>query len=124
MREYEQRYTPARLLGRRALLLLFFVVFLAALRGTWDVYWKERTTRQDRRQAEQSLTELKARESKLATKVAQLKTDQGVEAELREQYDVGKPGEQLIVLVDPTTDASSTGATQGRHWWSWLSHLW
>jgi cell division protein FtsB len=117
MREYEQRYTPARLLLRRAILIGLLVVFVALAQGTWHAYLKERETKAGRQRAEDELIHLKKRSSDLEGKVYRLKTDQGVEEELRAQFNVGHPGEQLIIVVNPEEENQEPIVSDDAPWW-------
>ncbi len=117
MREYEQRYTPARLLLRRTILIGLVVIFVALAQGTWHAYLKERETKAGRQRAEDELVHLKKRFSDLESKVYRLKTDQGVEEELRAQFNVGHPGEQLIIVVNPEEGNATPRAPQDQPWW-------
>lgn len=56
---------------------------------------------QDRREvAEQQATALQARKDTLEEKVQYLSSERGMEAEMRRQFDVALPGEQVVVIVD------------------------
>jgi hypothetical protein len=97
-----------RRLGLAALAAL--VIFAAS--AVWSVYHKEEDSRILREQAERRLAELTVQEQHLDGEIARLKTARGQEAALRQQYEVGKAGERLIVIVEPAApepiEASST----------------
>jgi len=107
MRELEKRRQPIRILFLRLLLMVLLLVTVLLIRGVWNIYQKERETYTNRSQAEQELRELEEREMTLRTEIAHLRSPQGVEESLREQFDVAKAGEGVIVLVDnnPTPEA-------------------
>ena len=44
----------------------------------------------------------------LRDSIEKLKTDSGVEAEIREKYNVAREGEQVVVLVGGTTTIATT----------------
>jgi len=55
----------------------------------------------DRRQlAEQEAITLEARKDTLEEKVEYLSSERGLEAEMRRQFDVALPGEQVVVIVE------------------------
>jgi len=116
MREYEQRQHPLRLLSRRlfSLVLLGLIVFTGV--AVWNVYRKERETHEKREQAEMELQEMQSRKEELQAEIDYLRTDRGMEEELRKQFELGKEGEGLIVIVDqPDEQADGTAVKQG--WW-------
>ena len=67
----------------------------------WGVWKKQQESAGLRLDAESQLAILKSRESKLTDDIDALQTDRGKEAVLRREYNVGKPGENLVVIVDP-----------------------
>ncbi|KKW19858.1 MAG: hypothetical protein UY63_C0005G0041 [Parcubacteria group bacterium GW2011_GWA2_51_10] len=95
------RRDPLRLLGRRLFLLLLLVLVVLVGTSVWSVYWKERGSKMLRTEAEAQLSDLTARRAKLEKDLATLKTDRGMEEILREQYQLARSGERLIIIVDP-----------------------
>jgi hypothetical protein len=53
-----------------------------------------------RKNAEQQAAALLERKETLSEKVEYLSSDRGLEAEMRRQFDVALPGEQVIVIVE------------------------
>lgn len=57
-----------------------------------------------RENAEKDLSELHKHKEQLEEKVKYLQDDRGIEAELRRQFDVALPGEEVIVIVEKESD--------------------
>lgn len=57
-------------------------------------------------EARTKLDTLEARKSDLEKKVKYLSNDRGIEAEMRRNFDVARPGEQVVIIVDK--EASTT----------------
>lgn len=106
MARFRDRYDPLRLFFKRVgtLALLILVVFVGI--GVWKVYSKERESRSLRVEAEVQEARLREQADQLEAKTAQLKTERGKEELLRDQYDVGRRGEGLIVIVEPPVPES------------------
>jgi cell division protein FtsB len=104
----DRRHRIARLLWRRLRIVALLLLLLFAVSGVWNIYQKERESRILRTDAERRLEELSAQERALQHNVAKLQTVRGKEEILRDQYAVGKPGEQLIVIVEPERPATTT----------------
>ena len=100
MRELEQRRHPLRLLGLRLFTVGLLIIAFALTRGVWGVYEKERKTYGGRVVAEQELKDLNEREMRLRGEIARLRTHQGIEESLRQQFDMAKEGEGVIIIVD------------------------
>ncbi|MDO8561498.1 MAG: septum formation initiator family protein, partial [bacterium] len=100
-----QRRNPLHLIGKRLLLILLFALVVVAISGVWKVYRKEQESMTLRREAEIQLADLDKRRAQLEADIAKLKTSRGMEEVLREQYNLAKSGEQMIVIVDPPAPA-------------------
>lgn len=69
-----------------------------------------------RRQAEHQLQDLRTREEKLENDIARLQTDRGLEELLRDQYEVAKSGEKLLIIVEPETGAPVRATSSVLQW--------
>ena len=78
---------------------LLFILF-ALVKGVWGIYQKERETYEGRERAEQELADLGEREARLQGEIARLRSPSGIEEALRQQFDMAKEGEGIIVIVD------------------------
>lgn len=103
MRTFEKREDPIRLMRRRLVILVLLALVFVGVRGVWGVYQKEKDSRALRDEAESQLAGLKARESDLRRDMAALKSQRGIEEVLREEYELAKEGEGVIVIVESTT---------------------
>jgi cell division protein FtsB len=77
-------------------MLVVWMSWNAYVRYDIAVEMKER-----REKAEVELAELEKRKDELAEQVRYLQSERGIEAEMRRQFDVALPGEQVVVLLDP-----------------------
>lgn len=108
MRRASQRRDPLRLLGKRLGMLALLLLAVFGVRSVWEVYQKERAALELRRHAEGKLIDLTMRESALRADIAALKSERGLEAALRDEYGLGKEGENLIVIVEPSAREQPT----------------
>ena len=97
-------YSPVMLV----LLVLIAVVFV---RAAWNIHVKEAQSRAYLAQAQAQLDSLSAQEKALKQSVATLSTKQGMDTEIRSEYLVVKPGEQVAVIVDSNNDTATDTAT-------------
>lgn len=110
-----------RLMWRRVLAIVLLLILAVAMRGVWGVYKKSQESRELKIEAEATLSDLQTREKELRADIANLKSDRGVEAELRERYDLAKEGERVVVIVDPPTPAPEPKPTTLQKFKSWFS---
>ena len=81
------------------LVVLGLIVILFA-RSVWQAYAKERTSRIGEYNASAELADLKERQEKMEGRLEQLQTEDGIEAELRGKYGVGREGEEMIIITE------------------------
>lgn len=122
MHRYEQRRDPTRLMWRRLVAVLLLIVLAIAIRGVWGVYQKEQESRKLRAEAEARLTDLQEREAKLRADISLLRTNRGIEEQLRERYDLAKDYEGVIVIVEPPApppEPRPTTFEKFKGWFRW-----
>ena len=100
MATFQQRRDPMRLMWRRLIAVGLLIVLVLAVRAVWGVYQKSQDSYVLKVEAKAKLDDLKGREAELRADIANLHSEKGVEAELRERYDVAAPGEGVVVIID------------------------
>jgi cell division protein FtsB len=118
---HEWRRLRRLLYSKGALVLLLFLL-LMSVQGVWDIYVKERSVNRIVEEQEQELVELQRRQAALVLELNRLSTERGIEAELRQKYEVARPGEHVIVLVEPQRNDVPT-TTQKKNFFEWLQEL-
>ncbi len=86
------------LLGVLTLLLTFVV---------YDRYLIDREMSHRRAEAEEKLQHLEERKMLMQDKVDYLESERGIEAEMRRNFDVAQPGEQVVIIIDDKSETSS-----------------
>lgn len=109
MRDYQRKRKIREALYSRPVLaaLVLFTVLIG--KAAWDMYGKERESERQLEVVESELAVLVARENLLQDDLTRLKTPEGIEAEIRAQFQVAKPGEQMVVLVEGRSAAQGEG---------------
>ena len=85
------------------------LVVLILLWAVWGIFRKEEIARRAVRDTRAELATLEARKGVLEGNIAELETERGKEATLRQAYGVAKPGEEVIIVV-PADGATTTPA--------------
>ena len=68
--------------------------------NVFSMYKKERDTRLRRIEQRGVLNELEGREESLREEIERLSTQRGIEEEVRSKFEVGREGEEVIIIVD------------------------
>lgn len=67
-----------------------------------------------REEVEAEVERLEQQQQSLQKQVDYLSDERGIEAEMRRQFDVALPGEQVVVIVDPEAAATTSPLTKKR----------
>jgi cell division protein FtsB len=122
MQEFQQKKKIRRILYSPVTLVVLAILLLILVKGVWGVYVKEKLSSDNLNQEKNELAKLEDREKSLAASFEYLKTDQGIENEIRTKFRAVKEGEKLSVIVDEKTPTSSTTTTEKHGFWYNLFH--
>lgn len=114
MLEFQDKKRFRRILYSR---ITFGVVFFFCLligNATFDMYQTNRLTADKRKIAEDELLAVQIREESLRAQIGTLKTERGIEEELRTKFRVVKNGEGVIIVVEEEEKMATTSK-------SWIS---
>lgn len=104
MKDFQQRKKVRRMAASRAAFLALIIVAVLLIRGAYGVFLKERETSQDLVKTKESLAAADARSQELTLSIETLKTEQGLEKEIRDRFSVAKSGEEIVLIIDPKVE--------------------
>jgi cell division protein FtsB len=87
------------------------------VKQVYDIYKKELLSRGNLDTIEKQYNNLKSREKMLSLEIDKLKTDEGVEAEIRSKFDVKRPGEQTVVIINENSPTQTTSTMSNTNVW-------
>lgn len=109
-------------------LIFLGLILMVLVRAGWGVYHKERVSKENLERQKVELEKLALREENLAQSINYLKSEEGVEAEIRSKFRLAKEGESVAVIIDneaPTTTTSqATISTISAGFWGKLLNWW
>lgn len=115
---FQERKKIRKILYSKMSLAVLAVLLFAVGRGAWSIHQKAGIAQAERDIAAHSLSELESRNTELQASLARLKSDRGIEEEVRQKYTVARPGEDVVVVVDEKAKKSENGETStGESWW-------
>lgn len=118
MVEFNRKKTYKRFIYSPVTLLLLLIVFILLLKAVWGVYKKSEISSANLERAQVEFNKMESRQKELAQSVEYLKTDQGIDAEIRSKFRVVKEGESVAVIVDnEATSTSPLVATTTKSFW-------
>jgi len=89
-------------------LVVLAVVVIFLSRAAYGAYQKYALARATLKSAETKLAEIESRQETIRTEINELKTTRGIESELRTKFQVAKPGEEVIIIVEPKGTTSTS----------------
>lgn len=103
---------------KRLVVGILVLVCLGMIKGVWSLVQKNKLARENFNEAAYKLEDLERERDNLTATVGTLKTERGIEAEIRKNFSVIKEGEHVIAIVDGSDTSSSTDSTnKKKHWW-------
>jgi cell division protein FtsB len=107
--------------------LMLFVLFLILIIFSYNLiglFIKERETARNRVSELNKINDLKQRKDALSSDINNLKTDKGIEEIVRDKFQVVKPGEQMVVIVDgESADSVNSTSEKSTGFWSYIKGI-
>lgn len=108
MREFRERSYLRKIFFSRVVFLLFVCATVLIGSSVFEAYKKSRVAVLKNEEVERDVEELIEKKEGLESNIKRLKAPAGIEAELREKFQVKKPGEEFVVIVEEKTPGLET----------------
>lgn len=108
-----------------AFLILLSIIFIALSVSTFRIYLQSRKLHKERLEKEAMFETEKQKNEELKQKIKELETPGGFEKKLRENLQIKKPGEEVIVILNPKEYGSEKNENTNKKnimtkIWKWL----
>ena len=128
MREFQEKRKFKKIIYSGWILIFLGAVFLALIFPTVKVYRKSEIGAVKSKEIKEEIIKLEKRNAELGAEVARLESESGKEGEIRKRFDVAKPGEKIIVIVDKNSeDVKTNGEINNVGFfsliWRWIERL-
>jgi cell division protein FtsB len=117
MLDVHQKRKLRSVLYNRITLGVLLVLVLFFIHSTWVVYQKKETTEKLKTLSFQQTQELLARDKELQAQIERINTAAGVEAEIRSKFNVVKPEENMVIIVENSDTGVSSATTSSPSLW-------
>ncbi len=108
---HEKRRIKSWLYSHTSIAVLFvFIIFMSI--SILERFEKEREMAAKRAESAAELKQMRERAATLGAKVREAESQRGLEAEIRDRYDVAKEGEQVVVIVDEAREQATTSTAR------------
>lgn len=128
MREFQEKRKFKKIIYSRWLQIFLVIIFAGLVFSTAKLYKKSRISVQKSAEIKEELIKLEKRNAELAVEAARLESESGKEGEIRKRFDVAKPGEKILVIIDKNSeDVKINGADSKNGFfyriWQWAISL-
>lgn len=121
MPEYQQKKKRKKKPIRNKIAIFCLAIVLVLLiKGNWGLYLKERESGENVARVSKEYEDLMTRRANLQNVNEKLKTEEGVEEEIREKFQVSKDGENVMVIVDSPTNTPQIEVKKK----GWFENVW
>lgn len=100
MKQFQQKQKVKARIYSKPMLIGLIVVCLFLLKAVFNIYIKYKESNTEKQIALEKLEDLKEREEGLKKEILDLQSPEGQEEEIRKKFNVAKPGERVIVVVE------------------------
>jgi cell division protein FtsB len=105
-----------------SLLVLFCIVVLFAY-NMIGLMKKEEETSKNKLSEMQKIDDLKKRQASLEHDIGKLNTEAGIEESVRDKFQVVKPGEKMVIIVDPQEPKVSPDEAIDHSFWGFIKRI-
>ncbi len=111
MLDFHQKRRLKSILSHPAIRVLLVLVLLLIAYSAFIRFEIASEMKERREAAEAEVSELREQKLRLEKEVEYLSNDRGIEAEMRRQFDIALPGEEVVVILEDqaTTEPSELG---------------
>lgn len=120
MQNFQDKRTRRRLIYSQATILILFFLIVLLSHAVWGIYKKKQLTQSTKATVDRELAFLLARKQSLESDLERLESTRGIESELRSKFQIARPHEEVIVVIDEAVSTSNTAAatqTAPRNFW-------
>jgi len=128
MQEFQEKRKLRKIIFSRKVLVLLAFVLTFLIFSTAKVYIKSRNAVSKNEEIKKEVANLEQRKSDLQKEISRLQSESGAEEEVRKKFNVQKPGENALVIVEKNNenDKINQGESSGffTKIWQWIKDLW
>ncbi len=116
--DFQQKRKVRNVLYSKVTLVILLIVLIFLAKGAIGIFIKARVSVNNLGEVKKEYQSLADRKNVLTESINKLKTQEGIEAEIRSKYNVAKNGEVDIVIVDEKNSSTNGQNVSGGGFWS------
>ena len=105
-------------------LIFLFIILVLFSYNMIGLIQKERETNKNKVSELNKIDELKKRKDTLSKDIDRLNTEEGIEESVRDKFQVVKPGEKMVIIVDENANKPTSPEESTDHsFWGYIKRL-
>lgn len=118
MIDFQQKRHFKKIIYSKISFLILFILTIFLGRATYDIYKKSQLSYDNYMVVKRDYDSLNARKDMLGSEINRLKTDTGIEEEIRSKFNVAKPGETVVTVINDSSSTSLDTNNSNKGFWS------
>jgi len=118
MIDFQQKRQIKKVIYSKVSFVILLILVILLGKATYNIYTKSRLSSESYNETKKDYESLKARKDMLESEINRLKTDTGIEEEIRSKFNVAKPGETVVVVIDGSSSTSTNANSSKGSFWS------
>lgn len=115
--DFQRKRQIKSILYSKLFLVILLVLIFFLGRSTFDIYQKSKLSYNNYIKVKRDYDSIEARKAMLESEINRLATDNGIEEEIRSKFNVAKPGETVVIIIDKNSTSTDVNNTK-RDFWS------
>ena len=117
MIDFQQKRKINKIIYSKVSFVILFILVIFIGKATWDIFKKYMISSENYSTVKKDYDNLKLRKEMLESEINRLKTDGGMEEEIRGKFNVAKPGETVVVVIDSSSSTSTNQNNIKNNFW-------
>lgn len=118
MIDFQQKRRVNKIIYSKVFFVILFILVFFLGRATYNIYQKYKISSDNYVGVKRDYESLKARKDMLDSEINRLKTDSGIEEEIRGKFNVAKPGETVVIVINGSSSTSTDSNSLKGGFWS------
>ncbi|MEI6581111.1 MAG: septum formation initiator family protein [bacterium] len=123
MKKFQEKKRWREIVQSKPGLIIIGIIVVAFSWNVFGLMNRMQETAKNKKIEEEKIIELKQRKDQLSGAISSLKTEKGVEENIREKFGLAKDGEEMIIVVDDKNPTSVTKNTEPNRLFSFFKNL-
>jgi cell division protein FtsB len=117
MFDYQQKKKIRKVIYSKITLVILFIFIIILIKANYGIFKKERLSNENYNIVKEDFDSLKNRKAVLESEIKRMKTEEGIEEEIRSKFDVSKPGEVVVNIIDDNKSTTTDNKDKKVSFW-------